>query len=424
MIRRLELFAAQYPSLAKWIGLVGVTTGGQIAIQGIGFIAGILTIRLLDTDQYAYYTLVNTMLGTMTVLADGGISTGVLSEGGKVWQDKEELGKVLATGMDLRKKFAIGSMAVSMPFLYYLLREQSVPVYWVLLLILSLLPTFYATLSGGLLKIVPRLHQEVSKSIKIDLRANLWRLVFTAGSLMFFPFAICAVLASGAGQLRANHLLRKLSAKHMSTTVAPNPVYRKKIMRVVWRVLPGSIYYCVSGQITIWLISIFGSTSGIAQIGALGRLMVLLMLVQNSLDLLIVPRFARMMEQKKYVLFRFYQVLGGVTLVSLAIIIIVYYIPTPILYILGKEYADLEDEMLLMTISSCITLVAGVINRLASSRGIIPHPGYFLSVTIFFQLLILLFCVDYTTVSGVLMFGVIAAAMGLVYRIVHFSLYN
>jgi hypothetical protein len=30
-----------------------------------------------------------TMLGTITVLSDGGISTGLMAQGGKVWNDKE-----------------------------------------------------------------------------------------------------------------------------------------------------------------------------------------------------------------------------------------------------------------------------------------------------------------------------------------------
>lgn len=417
---KLDLLGVRYPFLTKWIKLAGVTTGGQIAIQAVGFISGILTIRLLDTDQYAYYTLVNTMLGTMTVLADGGISIGVLSEGGKVWQDRGELGKILATGMDLRKKFAIGSMAISMPVLYYLLREQGVPIYWIVILILSLLPTFYATLSGGLLKIVPRLHQEVNESVKIDLRANVWRLVFTAGSLFFFPFAVCAVLSNGAGQLRANHLLKKLSAKHVSTSGAPDPVYRKKIMRIVWRVLPGSIYYCVAGQITIWLISIFGETRGIAEIGALGRLMVILVLIQNSLDLLVIPRFARLIEEGNGLLSRFFIVVALVTAVSLVIISGVYLFPEGLLFFLGSGYEDLEYEFLLMTIGSCIVMVTGVIINISSARGIIPRPAIILPITIVIQISILLFLVDHTSVQGILIYGILSNSFVFAYRFLHF----
>lgn len=73
----------------EWAKLIAITGSAQVMVQAIGFISGILVIRLLPTHEYALYTLANTMLGTMTLLADGGIATGVMSQGGKVWQDKQ-----------------------------------------------------------------------------------------------------------------------------------------------------------------------------------------------------------------------------------------------------------------------------------------------------------------------------------------------
>lgn len=59
-------------SLLDIIKLFALTGGAQILVQAIGFISGIMVIRLLSPQQYAYYTLANTVLGTMVVLADGG----------------------------------------------------------------------------------------------------------------------------------------------------------------------------------------------------------------------------------------------------------------------------------------------------------------------------------------------------------------
>lgn len=85
--------------------MIFITGGAQVLVQLTGLISGILIIRLLPTNEYAFYTLANTMLGTLAVLAGGGISTGGMSEGGKVWRDKARLGGVLATGLKLRRKF-------------------------------------------------------------------------------------------------------------------------------------------------------------------------------------------------------------------------------------------------------------------------------------------------------------------------------
>ena len=118
----------QHPSYDKamhWGKLISITGGAQMIVQAVGFICGILIIRLLPVQEYALYTLVNTMLGTISVLADGGISSGVMAQGAKVWQDKEKLGEVLATGLDLRRKFAIGSLLISVPILFYLLIHKN-----------------------------------------------------------------------------------------------------------------------------------------------------------------------------------------------------------------------------------------------------------------------------------------------------------
>src|SRR5260221_2165220 len=146
--------------LFKWAKLLGVTFSAQVLIQLLGLFSGILMIRLLPTAEYAFYTLANTMLGTMTVLADGGISSGVMASGAKVWQDQKKLGTVISTGLMLRKKFAIYSLTISLPVLFYLLHRNNAGLISSLLIILSIIPAFYAALSDNLLEIASKLHQD------------------------------------------------------------------------------------------------------------------------------------------------------------------------------------------------------------------------------------------------------------------------
>ncbi|WP_238751189.1 lipopolysaccharide biosynthesis protein [Neolewinella maritima] len=404
----------------KWGKLIGVTGGAQILIQGLGFLVGIYIIRILSQEQYAYYTLANTMLGTMTVLADGGISTGVMAEGGKEWKDRDELGAILATGMQMRRQFAIGSLLVSIPVLYYLLHSQGLLWWESSLLILCLIPAFLAALSGSLLQIVPRLHQNINELLKINVQLNVVRLVLTLPLLHFLPLASLAILASSIGQWVSNIQLRKLSLKKANWKAAPTAEYRRRIMAKVKKILPGSIYYCISGQITVWLVAFFSDTDSVAEIGALSRLMMLLSLVKLSVDMLIVPRYARLPSDKKTVILRFFQVLALLTGVSVLIVGAVYLFPNVFLWILGGQYMNLDYEVVLMTISSCIMLVSGVGYMLASSRGIIPNPYLFILVNVVSQVLILYFLVDYTTLAGVILFSIYGAILNLVYRVVDF----
>ncbi len=69
----------KYNTLLYWGKLISITGSAQIIVQAVGFVSGILIIRLLPVQEYAFYTLVNTMLGTVALLVDGGISTGAMA---------------------------------------------------------------------------------------------------------------------------------------------------------------------------------------------------------------------------------------------------------------------------------------------------------------------------------------------------------
>ena len=60
---------------AKIVGNFAVV---QAVVQMIGFLSGILLVRTLEQRDYAYFTIANTMQGTLNVLADIGISVGLV----------------------------------------------------------------------------------------------------------------------------------------------------------------------------------------------------------------------------------------------------------------------------------------------------------------------------------------------------------
>src|SRR6478735_10487527 len=181
--------------------LIAITGSAQLLIQLVGFVSGILVIRLLPTNQYAYYTLANSMLGVMTVLADGGITNGVLAQGGKVWLDRPKLGLVLSTGFDLRKKFSLISCFIGLPILFYLLHHHGAPWQMSILIILSIIPSFYTILIGNLLEVILKLRQDVVSLQKIQIGTTIGRLFLLSVTLFALPWAIVAVLAAGLPQI-------------------------------------------------------------------------------------------------------------------------------------------------------------------------------------------------------------------------------
>jgi O-antigen/teichoic acid export membrane protein len=402
-----------YDKALHWGKLISITGSAQVVVQAVGFICGILIIRLLPVHEYALYTLVNTMLGTISILADGGISSGVMAQGAKVWDDKEKLGIVLATGLDLRKKFAIGSLLVSVPILFYLLLHNGASWIVALLIATSMIPAFFAALSDSLLEIVPKLHQSILPLQKNQVEVSLWRLLLLGITMFLFPWAFVAVLASGIARIYGNIKLRKIVYSFADKKQEPHIEVQKEILTMVKHILPGSIYYCFSSQITVWLISIFGDTISVAQLGALGRLSMLLSLFSVLISTLIIPRFARLASEKKILLKRFLQTMSILTFFLFLIVAIVYFFPKPILWLLGNAYAELQHELVLSIIGSCISLMGGIAFSLYTSRGWVLNPLILIGVNLS-SIIVLSLMVNLSSLSGILMLNVGIAFIGFV----------
>lgn len=376
IIRKVEVVQSfrHFSKLKEWGKIVCVTGATQVLVQGVGFISGILIIRLLSIQEYAFYTLANTMLGTMYLLADGGISAGVLSQGGKNWQNREKLGLVVSTGLRLSKKFALYSILISGIILVYLLNKHNASLLMIFLIIAAIIPAFYARLSDSIYGVVPRLHQDIIRLQKNDIVVGLGRLILTASFIFIFPFTYLALLANGIPRIYGNIQLKKMASTFANITTRSDPEIKANLLNTVKRMMPGLIYYCLSGQITIWIISILGSTTALAQLGALGRLAMVLSLVSSLTGTLIVPRFARLFEERKVMSIHYLNILSGVAVLMGIVTGITYLFSQEILAIIGSNYHGLEWELILTIIGACLSLIASVAFLLNISRDWVINP--------------------------------------------------
>ena len=400
----------RYTRFFEWGRLVTMAGSAQLLIHAIGFISGILVIRFLPSREYALYTLSNTMLAVLIILADGGIASGVMSQGGKVWQDRKRLGVVLATGLDLRKKFAIGSLLIATPVLVFLLRHHGADWVMCILIVAALIPAFVTALNKELLEIVHKLHQNIFPLQKIAVVSNTARLVMLSVSIVLMPFAFIAILVSGISQVWANKRIQVLSDEYAMPAQKPDQTVRKNILVLVKRHLPSAIYYCLSGQITIWLISFFGTTSSVAQIGALSRIAMLLGILSILFGTLILPRFARMIPDVNLLLSSFLRILAGLIVVNCLIVGLVWMFSTQILWILGPSYQNLELEVVLLMIGSCLNMIAEATSGLYMSRGWVIHPVILISMNVA-TIVCGVTLINVTTLQGVLMFNIFVSAI-------------
>lgn len=396
-----------YAKAAYWCRLVAITGGAQVVVQGAGLLTSILIIRLLPTREYAYYTLANTVLGVMTMLSDGGISNGVLSRGGKVWQDKTKLGVVLASGLALRRQFALVALMVGCTSLIFLLFRNGADWLTTVSIVIALLPSFWAALSDSLLEVIPKLHQEIKLLQKNQVLVGIGRLAIAGICLPVIPLGWVAILVNGLIRAYGNIKLLGIAHLFVDKEAKPEKAVKGEIVNVVKRVMPITLYYCLSSQLIIWIPSLLGNVSGVAQIGALSRLSMVLNLVSMLITTLISPRFARIdTKNHSLVIQSFIYVQFALLGICVAVFTLFALFPDQFLWLIGKSYTGLNEQLLLMIASNCIGLVASTTGNIIASRGWYINP-ILIIVTNLFSLIISIYVFNLSTVVGVLYYTIL-----------------
>lgn len=317
--------------------IVGNFAMVQGIVQAIGFISGILIVRTLQQREYAYFTIANTMQGTINLLADIGISVGLISIGGRVWQDRHRFGELINTALNLRKQLGALVVVVVVPVMYLMLVKNGASTSYTFVLIAFVLVGLAFQLSVGVLGVVPRLRSDIGKIQIFDLTAAIARLIALCGVIFFFLNAGVAVAIASGVSLLQYLMFRHYAERVVDLKAGENAEDRRAIIHLTKNLAANSVFYCFQGQITIFLIGFFAHQArSIAEVGALGRLAMIFSVITNLLTNVFIPAFARCHEPRK--LRRLYAVIvGGVAAFSLAIVAGAWLLPNEFLFVLGTN---------------------------------------------------------------------------------------
>lgn len=385
----------------------------QIIVQALGLVAGLLLIRTLPQREYAYFTLANTMQATLLLLADVGVGSALSATGGKVWQDKARFSELIATGLHVRKNLAWIGGAVALPLLCWMLIRNGTSVGYALLLTGAVLLGANYRLTTDVLTMVPRLHGRIDQLQKLDLGANVFRLAVLGAACLTYVNAAVAVLVASLSFGLQYVLIRRWAAEAVDLYAPTNTEDRQTIFQVVKQQAPNTIYYCVQGQLMVFLLSIFGNTRTIAEVGALGRLAVLFTIIGSIMTSIVVPQFARC-QDKSRLRSMYAQILACFALLSVALVAFAMFLPTPFLWLLGKSYAHLQKELVYIVFLTVLGSFGGAIWSLNSSRAWTQGAWVSIPITIASQL-VLFPWLKMSTVSGVVLFSSLSSIPGMIY---------
>jgi O-antigen/teichoic acid export membrane protein len=389
----------------------------QAVVQVVGFLSGILLIRRLDQREYAYFTIANTMQGTLNVLADIGISIGLVSIGGRVWQDRHRFGQLVNTALGLRRKLGLFAIIAVVPVLFYLLVKNGASMNYTAILILAVLVGLCVQLSTGVLSVVPRLRSDIGRIQTIDLTGALARFVVLVALMYLFLNGAVALAVGSAALLLQYWMLRRYVSGVIARNAPENAEDRAAMVGFIKSQAANAIFFCLQGQITIFLISIFGrQVSSIAEVGALGRLAMIFAVLSHLLANVFAPAFARCQDATK-LRWQYAAIVGAVAAFSLAIIAAAAFFPREFLFVLGNKYSHLERELLLMVAGAVITALASTLWSLNAAKAWIAGSWLYIPLTLATQLA-LIPAIDFSSVTGVLMFNLVSAIPSLLLNLV------
>ena len=379
----------------------------QVGVQFLAFTSGILLVRWLPQREYAYFTIANAMQATLMLLADIGISTGLISIGGRVWQDRHRFGELINTGLAVRRKLAAVAIIIVGPILYAMLARNGASLNYTLLLIAIVLAGFSVQLSIDVFSVVPRLHSDIRRIQTIDFTCAVVRLLLILGLVYLFATAGLAVSIATATFFLQYLLLRSYASKVVDLNASENAEDRREILRLIKTLAASALFYCFQGQVTVFLISLFGrQAASVAEVGALGRLAMIFTVLMNMMTNVFVPAFARCQEKRRLRLW--YVLIAGVVVLFSAVVLAgAAFFPEQFLFVLGNRYTHLHRELLLMVAVAVMSALSGALWLLNASKAWVAGSWLYIPLTLATQVALIPFT-DFSSVAGVLTFNLIS----------------
>jgi O-antigen/teichoic acid export membrane protein len=347
---------------------LGGVASAQVVVQGIGFLSGILLIHFMEQTQYGYLTLAMSMVGMANVLMDLGLATAVMAIGGRLGNDGRALGQLVSDANAIRVRLSWAAVFLVVPFCVFMLMRQQAPVEVVGTLAILVFGLSLINVGNGVLLSVVRILGQVGFQQKLDLGANVVRLALLAAVASALLNAVVACLVSLFVAGAVHWMLRRSLRAHLVPALAGPRPHAPALWKHVSQQAPNSVYFLVSGQLTIWLIGFFGSAERVAEIGALGRLGAVFALLGSITATLVLPYFARRNELA--------EVRTGALAVNglfacLFVVLAAWALlwPESMLWILGGKYAHLQRELVWMVASATLAAWSGTVYSIACSRG-------------------------------------------------------
>lgn len=356
------------------LGRLGGFASTQLAVQAIGFAAGLLLVREMDRVDYGHYTLALSLASVGAVLADLGLATAVMAIGGRLLGQPRALGALVADAQALQARLALLAAALLLPCGALLLLRQQAPVWLALVLTGLVALTVAFNVRSGIALSIARLRGRIGLQQRLDLGINSAKLAVLAVAAALALDAAVAWAVALAAAAAYFVVLRRYLSSELELTAAPSGEHRAALLRQLRGQAPNAVYYVLSSQIAVWLIGLFGNAERVAEVGALGRLAAVFTVIGAVSAALVQPYFAA--RQSGAELRAGFAGVNGFFAVLLGLLLLLaLWLPGPILWVLGGSYGGLDEELVWMVAAATLAAWGGTVYSIGCARGWVMPVG-------------------------------------------------
>jgi O-antigen/teichoic acid export membrane protein len=178
---------------------------------------------------------------------------------------------------------------------------------------------------------------------------------------------------------------------------------RVAVLRYLLPTLPSSLYFSVQGPLTVWLAATFGSTRNLAEVGALGRLGLIVGAVGALAGAVLIPKLSRITDDRVWKR-RYGQFALLLFALSAPVVALSAWAPRAFLVFIGKRYEELGGELLIVVATACLGLLDGYLVGVNNARSWTRLQAPALGLLVVAQAL-LAWRLPLSTTLGVVLFG-------------------
>jgi O-antigen/teichoic acid export membrane protein len=359
-----------YARFLGWFRMLTAFVSLEIAAQACAALASFLVVRNLNKDHFAWYSLAFNLQSTLANFTLLGIGTGMVSMSGKWLGDREKMGALTASAFKYRSLLLMIVGPVVLPIFGYLLLKNGCPVWHTAALVTLAVCLLFVELNRQIFSAPIRIagrynYLQRATLVEAISRTVILGLLVLVGGLNAATTLLVSVLVSGSV---VKFLIRKGADEFIAPHKAPDREIQRTLTRLNLNVMPTTLTFVFQAQIGIAMISIFGKTASVADLGALTRIALLLMVPQAIVTKIIEPKLARANEGTDL-----WRKFGASTLLvaimALGIFALMFLLRHQFLWLLGKNYWYLEKELVFYAGICCTGTLTSMSMMLLYARG-------------------------------------------------------